>query len=263
LDEWLKHRRMPPAIVSRVKRYHEAQLGESGGIDEHSLLHALPDCLRQDVSRHQCKKLLQGAKLFSLMPVGFQESVLTHLSPIVIAEGEYICREGDIGDCMYFLSKGEVEVVIGSKTVATLTDGESFGETALLQRSVRTASIVATRICYLYVLSSEDFKMLLSYNANVEKVMSIVSFTRRKYRTCGIIQKTLDRIIAARMESSPVYRSIRTWYDSTTQAQGDAVVMRLTGSRVTMNLQQAYGGEEPAGTRSGKHIKDLAWYALS
>lgn len=60
---------------------------------------------------------------------------------------EYCFWEGDRGDDMYILLKGEIELVIatkkGSQTVAKLTPGSFFGEMSLLEGLPRSCSAKA------------------------------------------------------------------------------------------------------------------------
>ena len=64
-------------------------------------------------------------------------------------EGEVIFRQGETGDCMYVIQKGEVEAVAESdgRSVKLRTMGENdfFGEMALFEKEIRTATIRATR----------------------------------------------------------------------------------------------------------------------
>jgi voltage-gated potassium channel len=66
---------------------------------------------------------------------------------------------------MYFIGHGTVEVLSadGRSIYATLTDGDFFGEIALLFSQPRTASIRALGYCDLYALSKETFDRVLSH----------------------------------------------------------------------------------------------------
>ena len=61
--------------------------------------------------------------------------------------GETIIRQGDIGDCMYVIQSGEVEVVqrAGDQEIllGTLTAGDFFGEMAVFEQEVRSATVRA------------------------------------------------------------------------------------------------------------------------
>lgn len=64
-------------------------------------------------------------------------------------EGEAIFHQGDIGLGMYIILKGAVEIVSepGGELLAELSDGEFFGELALLDESPRSATARAKRPC--------------------------------------------------------------------------------------------------------------------
>ena len=62
--------------------------------------------------------------------------------------GEVIVKEGERGTAFYYLLNGEVEVMKGMdepvvRVLATQRSGEYFGEMALLENDVRSASVVA------------------------------------------------------------------------------------------------------------------------
>lgn len=62
--------------------------------------------------------------------------------------GELIVRQGEYGDCMYVIQSGKVEVIArryeGKEVViAELGTGDFFGEMALFEKEVRSASVKA------------------------------------------------------------------------------------------------------------------------
>ncbi len=63
----------------------------------------------------------------------------------IYKSGETIVRQGDVGECMYFIQSGQVEVIRerDGKDVklAELGQGEFFGEMALFEKGVRSATV--------------------------------------------------------------------------------------------------------------------------
>jgi hypothetical protein len=78
--------------------------------------------------------------------VGFKEDKVT-LGGLgkVYRPGEIIIRQGDMGDCMYVIQSGKVEVVSekeGKETrLGELAEGDFFGEMALFEKDVRSATV--------------------------------------------------------------------------------------------------------------------------
>ena len=72
-------------------------------------------------------------------------------------------RVGETGREMFFLSRGEVEVVARDGTILnTLSDGDFFGEIALFLDQPRTASVRAVIACDLYELDKPMFERIVS-----------------------------------------------------------------------------------------------------
>ena len=65
----------------------------------------------------------------------------------IYQDGEVIVRQGEVGDCMYVIQEGRVEVVIDENenggVLAERGEGEFFGEMAIFDRDVRSATIRA------------------------------------------------------------------------------------------------------------------------
>ncbi|MCC8140341.1 MAG: cyclic nucleotide-binding domain-containing protein [Lachnospiraceae bacterium] len=79
-------------------------------------------------------------------------------------EGSRIIEEGSEGDCMYILLEGQVEILkttlYGEEYVcAKLEDTEScvFGEIALIDQDVRSATVRALTKCHTLRMSQEKF----------------------------------------------------------------------------------------------------------
>lgn len=75
--------------------------------------------------------------------------------------GEKVFDSGDVGDKVYFIAKGEAVVMNDNEILATLGQGEMFGETALICNRQRSATVRAKSALDLVVVNREAFHELL------------------------------------------------------------------------------------------------------
>ncbi len=65
----------------------------------------------------------------------------------VYRDGEVILRQGEVGDCIYVIQSGRVEVLHERNghavQLVVLGEGDTFGEIALLERGTRSATVRA------------------------------------------------------------------------------------------------------------------------
>ncbi len=92
--------------------------------------------------------------------------------PLHFETNEVVFHEGDIGDYLYIITKGKVEVlknIEGQNTpVATLCQGEYFGEMALVNQRTRSATIRCLEPTDLLALRKKDFGLLVSSFAQLK-----------------------------------------------------------------------------------------------
>ncbi len=81
-------------------------------------------------------------------------------SLLSVPKGTVIFRQGDVGDCAYIIERGEVEIVIreGDRSIVLnrLREGAIFGEMAIMDQAVRSASAVASEACEFLIVSREQ-----------------------------------------------------------------------------------------------------------
>ena len=76
--------------------------------------------------------------------------------------GEVLVREGQRGNELYVIVSGQAEVSRGGKTLATLKAGDYFGELAVLRPAPRTATVTATGVMEVLILTSRELAVLLA-----------------------------------------------------------------------------------------------------
>jgi CRP-like cAMP-binding protein len=110
-------------------------------------------------------RILQS-KAFLQVPPGNIQAMFMRIQEVAAKAGDVIIKQGDVGDYYYIVRSGQCKVTRTSKTgseltLATLKDGDAFGEEALLSDAKRNANIVMATDGMLMRLSKEDFNELL------------------------------------------------------------------------------------------------------
>jgi CRP/FNR family cyclic AMP-dependent transcriptional regulator len=123
--------------------------------------------------------LLQKTDLFKNLDFPQIKTVLGICRKVKFSENDIIMKEGDVGDSLYIILEGTVEVIkslvisnLGEdeyreavkNKVFTKIDEKShavFGEIALLEECKRTATIRAITDCIFYEIKKDDFLRLM------------------------------------------------------------------------------------------------------
>ena len=83
---------------------------------------------------------------------------------IIFYAGETIFFEGDMGDTMYVIREGEVDIVQDGFLVETLGVGQVFGEMALIRNEPRMADAIARTDCVVMPIDARSFLHLIDTN---------------------------------------------------------------------------------------------------
>lgn len=120
---------------------------------------------KENFSFHELQRimfrLIERVEVFSGLSAQELQQVLEACEKCTFDPGEIILREGSSGAYLYVLIEGQVSVQKAvangqGKELAELQPGEAFGEISLLDRGVRSASVIARSACILLRLSETE-----------------------------------------------------------------------------------------------------------
>lgn len=83
-----------------------------------------------------------------------------------------IFNQGDLGNIMYIIKRGEVQVIREGAVLAVLKDNAFFGEMALVSDEPRNATVKTVTDVEALTLDKEDFKRLLETNSSIASIVS-------------------------------------------------------------------------------------------
>ncbi|XP_076356642.1 potassium/sodium hyperpolarization-activated cyclic nucleotide-gated channel 2-like [Tachypleus tridentatus] len=178
VEEYMAYRKLPRDLRQRITDYFEHRY-QGKYYDEEAILGELSERLREDVINYNCRELVASVPFFSNADQNFVNDVVTKLHYEVFQPGDRIIKEGTLGNKMYFIQEGIVDIVMSNGEVATsLSDGSYFGEICLLTNTRRVASVRAETYCHLFSLSVEHFNSVLDMFPVMRRTMESIAAER-------------------------------------------------------------------------------------
>ena len=122
--------------------------------------------------------LLKSLSIFSDTP----ETILAEMAYLMVDmhvhAGDRIVEEGEIGNCMYIISEGTVNVRKGNQVLMQMGPRDFFGELSLLDTDTRSATVTAITDCVLFRIDQEPFYDLIESRPEVVKGVIKILCTR-------------------------------------------------------------------------------------
>ncbi|MEG4346703.1 mechanosensitive ion channel [Microcoleus sp. A003_D6] len=137
----------------------------------------LRDLLRRVTYFEQCTDL----ELRQLIEYGYRQ---------LFPAGQVVCKENDPGDSFYIILSGTVEVLSqkADQYIATLHEGEFFGEISLLLGTPRTATVKTSEDAILFVVERHDLQKLLIEQPNLaDQIARKLSERQQALRDLGLL----------------------------------------------------------------------------
>lgn len=131
--------------------------------------------------------LVKTVPLIQTLPRKERMTILQNLQIREFKDGEYICRQGEIGEEFFIIQEGSVKVVERRAspdrgwdapidvTLVTLREGHFFGEMSLVTDEPRVASVISVKNTICLCLAKSVFRAALSdetFNEVLNEVLS-------------------------------------------------------------------------------------------
>lgn len=119
------------------------------------------------------EETLQKADVFgSLLTETDRKFLIQHCLIQPAKPGKVLCRQNEIGNTLYLLLTGEVEITIRvdgeTQVLGKLSNGDMFGEIAAIFRIPRIATVTTTKQSVVLEIPSEIFSELLTKNPKLQ-----------------------------------------------------------------------------------------------
>jgi CRP-like cAMP-binding protein len=103
-----------------------------------------------------------------------RNELLVSLEPLVIPPGNYVVREGEVADGIYFIAAGSADVITSDspEAKAHLGAGDYFGDLTLMLGERRGGSVRANEFVEAFRLKASDFERIRGSYPELREVLT-------------------------------------------------------------------------------------------
>ena len=160
-----------------------------------------PLSMQQIDPRH--RELLSKIALFESLTAEDLDTLTLRLEEVVYEEGDVIFRQGDEGSSLFIIEEGAVEIGYGEGTgrvvLATLFNGQYFGELSLFDGSPRSATATALKHSELIRLDRDDLVDFVNKNP-AAALRIIAEMGERLRQTNELMSRRVSRDVNSEAE---------------------------------------------------------------
>ena len=113
------------------------------------------------LTRDRKTALLSAARLFDSVDADGMDRIAAVAVEVEFPADHAIARQGEIGSGFFVIVEGGARVIRDGRTVATLGQGDFFGELSVLDGQPRIAQVLADGPTTCLALSTWDFEAVL------------------------------------------------------------------------------------------------------
>ena len=128
---YMAYQKLPTELRARAFNFFEYTWARTKGVEIQEVASDLNGALSTDVMSHICRDAVKNVPVFASKGDEFVDSIVTVLSFQAFPQGEWLMRKGTIGREMFFLLKGEVDIIVDETlmfVIKTLGVGAFVGE---------------------------------------------------------------------------------------------------------------------------------------
>lgn len=162
LDEIPESMRKPEAQMTRARQSVSA---EAYGNWNQKKAFTPPSNPKSDEQKDRLKKTIVKPFMFADLETNDLETILMAMKEVKFTDEQKVITEGEDGDYLFVIEKGSLDCIKkiddADKVVKTCSEGDVFGELALLYNCPRAASVVAKGDCVCWQLDRETFNHIV------------------------------------------------------------------------------------------------------
>ncbi|GMH46030.1 hypothetical protein BSKO_13994 [Bryopsis sp. KO-2023] len=173
VGNWITHRGLSTEVEKKVRSYYNEVWSGGAEYSEAQLLGELPVALRSEIILSLVGPTLRRLRMFRGLTERLLEVAAGRLSPVSVAPGHEICRQGDVAERVLILTEGKIHGFVDNVMVDKLCPPATIGEeSVLVATGLKTithfTSYRSITSCHFWELKRQDLVALCDAVPNMK-----------------------------------------------------------------------------------------------
>ena len=119
IDEFVRFHNLSGELGTRIRKYVDFAFSVTKGINVDAVASQLPPHLMLDVYLQLNRQMVRQVPIFEGCSDDFYYAVVMKMQPSICTAGDFVFYRGEVGERMYFIKQGQVQVIVKGKVVHT------------------------------------------------------------------------------------------------------------------------------------------------
>ena len=224
IDEFISQTNIPKAQAHRIRvsLRTSCEIAGFSWIDKHHILKELPKNLRYEIAAAMHKGASRYISFFVDKDPAIKSSIIPFLTPLSVKESNFVYKQNDFADELYFIVKGSVQYIYNSiYVISSIYKSDYFGEIEIFMEVPRKFSAFATSNLELLAMNRKLLfnikKEYLVFYEEMRKIAKersrnnflalsemLVQAHRSKTRRAGVLSKRKSELVSEGIEAKIV-----------------------------------------------------------
>lgn len=173
VNDYAKRDRIRDEILTQAW-YSIVRAGYSIPYPHREIIEKKPDRIFR-LNLEDTKALLKNVDIFSLLSDIELSEIVERSFYKVFGTGEVIVKQDEEGDSLFFVLSGELDVLVDNMKVATIGNGDIFGEMSLLTGERRKATVLAKTETHLLEITKEIINPYIKKGDFLNAIVNLIT----------------------------------------------------------------------------------------
>lgn len=173
IRKYMRYRRLPTELQNRIMAFYQYSWDLLKGADEARFVEELPSSLQQQVANFMCRDLIASLPFLRSANTSLLNALAECVEINIYSPKDEILKKGEHIRGAILVSRGEVEVLSGSRVERKMRRLDNFAADTLFDTKKSDRTVRARTFCEVFLLPADGFQQSVNSQCDKEHIIKM------------------------------------------------------------------------------------------